>query len=373
MTTVYPELTPASPEALAAAVQDAVGEGSWAIAPVGTNSKAHWGGPLVTKRPVLTVSTAKLNAVVAWAAADLTVTVGAGLLLADLQRLLATQGQFVPLDPPLADRATVGGVLATGAGGSLRHRYNGIRDLVLGVTLVRADGAVAKAGGRVVKNVAGYDLMKLLTGSWGTLAIVTELTLRVYPLPTVSESWLLAGPLTAVAALRDCLVASTLAPVALEVLSPALCQGLGYSATWGLAVRLDGVAATQQGDRLRQMAPDLAGQRLGPDFWEAWQSQWMGPRLARFGVLPGSLAEVGDRLPGVWSVGGGTGLGWLIPEGPREPLRAVCETYGGFLSELAGDKQGDIWGDRPGTRALQSRIKRAFDPDNRLNPGRFLV
>ncbi len=366
MTTVYPEST----AALAEAVREATG---WAIAPVGTNSKAHWGGLLTTERPVLTVSTAKLNAVVAWAAADLTVTVGAGMLLADLQRLLATQGQFVPLDPPLAERATVGGVLATGAGGSLRHRYQGIRDLVLGVTLVRADGAVAKAGGRVVKNVAGYDLMKLLSGSWGTLAIVTELTLRVYPRPTISESWLLSGPLPAVAALRDRLVASTLVPVAVEVLSPALSQTLGYPATWGLAVRFDGVAATAQGDRLGTMAPDLERRRLEPDFWNAWQTLWTGPRLAKFGVLPGSLVEVGDRLPGVWSLGGGTGLGWLIPEGPREPLRAVCETYGGFLSELAGEKQGDIWGDRPGTRALQKRIKQTFDPENRLNPGRFRV
>jgi len=365
MTTVYPEST----AALAAAVREATG---WAIAPVGANSKSHWGGLLATEQQVLRVSTAKLNAVVAWAAADLTVTVGAGMLLADLQRLLATQGQFVPLDPPFAEQATVGGVLATGTGGSLRHRYHGIRDLVLGVSLVRADGAVAKAGGRVVKNVAGYDLMKLLTGSWGTLAIVTELTLRVYPLPTISESWLLSGPLPTVAALRDRLVASTLVPVAVEVLSPALSQTLGYPATWGLAVRFDGVAATAQGDRLRQMASDLEGSRLGPDFWTAWQTLWTGPRLAKFGLWPGSLAEVGDRLPGVWGFGGGTGLGWLIPEGPREPLRAVCETYGGFLSELAGEKQGDIWGDRPGARTLQKRIKQAFDPENRLNPGRFL-
>ncbi|MFQ3679448.1 MAG: FAD-binding oxidoreductase, partial [Pseudanabaenaceae cyanobacterium] len=325
------------------------------------------------ERPVLTVSTAKLQGVVAWAAADLTVTVGAGMLLADLQRLLATQGQFVPLDPPLAAQATVGGVLATGTGGSLRHRYHGIRDLVLGVTFVRADGAVAKAGGRVVKNVAGYDLMKLLTGSWGTLAIVTELTLRVYPLPTVSQSWLLSGTLAAVAALRDRLLASTLAPVAVEVHSPALCQTLGYGSLWGLAVRFDGVGATVQGDRLRAMASDLECRRLDPGFWEAWQELWAGPRLAKFGVLPGSLVSVGARLPGVWSLGGGTGLGWLIPTEPREVLRAICTDYGGFLSELAGDKQGDIWGDRPAARSLQSRIKQVFDPGNRLNPGRFLV
>ncbi|MGQ9865754.1 MAG: FAD-binding oxidoreductase [Pseudanabaenaceae cyanobacterium] len=369
MTTAGWESTPESVAALAALVRETAG---WAIAPVGVNSKAHWGGTLATERPVLRVSTAKLNGVVAWAAADLTVTVGAGLLLADLQRLLATQGQFVPLDPPFAAQGTVGGVLATGAGGSLRHRYNGIRDLVLGITFVRADGAIAKAGGRVVKNVAGYDLMKLLTGSWGTLGIVTELTLRVYPLPTVSESWLVWGSLAAVAALRDRLVAATLVPVAVEVLSPGLMQVLGYGQAWGLAVRFDGVAAPAQGDRLQQLAGDLERQRLAPDFWETWQGVWTSPRLAKFGALPGGLAEWGDRLPGVWSLGGGTGLGWLVPVGPREPLRAICEAHGGFLSELAGDKQGDIWGDRPGTRALQRRIKETFDPENRLNPGRFL-
>ena len=139
------------------------------------------------------VSTQKLDRLIAHAVGDLTVTVEAGMKFAKLQEILATAGQFLPLDPAYPDRASIGGIIATADTGSLRHRYGGVRDLLLGITFVRADGKIAKAGGRVVKNVAGYDMMKLFTGAYGTLGILTEVTFRVYPLPTTEGTVILTG------------------------------------------------------------------------------------------------------------------------------------------------------------------------------------
>ncbi|NJK59166.1 MAG: FAD-binding oxidoreductase [Oscillatoriales cyanobacterium SM2_1_8] len=364
MTTVYPEST----AALAAAVRAAQGH---PIAPVGAGTKAHWGGQLQSDRPVVTLSTLKLNRVVAWAAADLTVTVEAGMLLADLQRELASQGQFIPLDPPFADRATVGGVLATGTGGSLRHRYHGIRDMVLGVTMVRADGEVVKAGGRVVKNVAGYDLMKLLAGSWGTLGVVTELTLRVYPLPTQTETCLLWGPLAAVADLRDRLMASTLTPVAVEVLSPPLTQALAGPNQWGLAIRLDGVAASTQGDRLRQMASGLELGAIAPDFGRLGKGCGRGPGWSSLGCCRATWRRWGPNCRGCGAWGGAPGWGGWCRKGPGNPCGPCAKTMAALPRNWPATKPA-TFGRSPGGRALGSPLEQAFDPQGVLNPGRFL-
>jgi glycolate oxidase FAD binding subunit len=143
----------------------------------GNSTKLDWGGTVKGAKSI--VSTQKLDRLIAHAVGDLTVTVEAGINFANLQTILAAAGQFLPLDPVYPDRATIGGIIATANTGSLRHRYGGVRDLLLGISFVRSDGKIAKAGGRVVKNVAGYDMMKLFTGSYGTLGILTAVTLRV--------------------------------------------------------------------------------------------------------------------------------------------------------------------------------------------------
>ncbi len=117
----------------------------------------------------------------------------AGLKLADLQAFLAPSGQFLPLDPSYADNATIGGIIATADAGTWRQRYGGVRDLILGFSFIRHDGEIAKAGGRVVKNVAGYDMMKLFTGSYGTLGIIDQITLRLYPETANSETLIITG------------------------------------------------------------------------------------------------------------------------------------------------------------------------------------
>ena len=147
----------------------------------GAGTKLSWGAPADAPAPDLALSTTKLNAILAHRHGDLTAKVQAGATLADVNRALAQHRQWIPLDPPWADRATIGGVVATNDSGPRRHRYGAPRDLVIGMEFVRADGVAAKAGGIVVKNVAGYDVSRLLTGSFGSLAVVVNATFKLFP------------------------------------------------------------------------------------------------------------------------------------------------------------------------------------------------
>jgi glycolate oxidase FAD binding subunit len=151
---------------------------------VGSGTKSYIGDTAATD---IELSTERLAGVVDHVPADLTVTVRAGTRVADLAAALARAGQFLPLDPPHANEATIGGVIAANSNGFWRSRYGGVRDLLIGTRTALADGTVARAGGRVVKNVAGYDLDKLLVGSFGTLGVIVEATLKVLPVPAASD------------------------------------------------------------------------------------------------------------------------------------------------------------------------------------------
>ncbi len=150
----------------------------------GSGTKSYLGDVGTTD---IELGTERVAGVIDHVPADLTVTVGAGTRMADLKVALERAGQFLPLDPPHADEATVGGVIAANSNGFWRARYGGVRDLLIGTRTALADGTVARAGGRVVKNVAGYDLDKLLVGSLGTLGVIVEATLKVLPLPETSD------------------------------------------------------------------------------------------------------------------------------------------------------------------------------------------
>jgi glycolate oxidase FAD binding subunit len=151
---------------------------------IGSGTKSYVGDVAATD---LEVGTSRLAGVIDHEPADLTVTVGAGMRIADLAKVLERAGQFLPLDPPHADDATIGGVIAANSNGFWRARYGAVRDLLIGTRTALADGTVALAGGRVVKNVAGYDLDKLLVGSFGTLGVIVEATLKVLPVPVASD------------------------------------------------------------------------------------------------------------------------------------------------------------------------------------------
>ena len=189
---VQPQMVfePSSETELAAALRfgDATGLG---VVPRGGGTKTCWGNPPV--RADLILSTARLNRVIEYAWADLTVSVEAGCTIQNLQNALAEHGQRIAVDPLWPERATVGGILSTNESGSLRIRYGALRDLIIGVTIALPDGTLASSGGKVVKNVAGYDLPKLATGALGTLGVITRANFRLHPLPRNIRSFTFAA------------------------------------------------------------------------------------------------------------------------------------------------------------------------------------
>src|SRR5882762_1074891 len=166
-------------------------EAGLAVIPRGGGTKLRWGNP--PARADLILSTARLNEIIEHAWADLTVTVEAGCTIQRLQETLAQHGQHLALDPLWPEKATVGGVLSTNDSGALRLRFGALRDLIIGATIALPDGTLASSGGKVVKNVAGYDLQKLVTGALGTLGVITRAVFRLHPLPLNTRSFSVAA------------------------------------------------------------------------------------------------------------------------------------------------------------------------------------
>lgn len=389
-----------------AAVIATANQQQWRLLICGQASKLHWGG--LTQQIDLVVCTQFLNRVVAHATGDLTVTVEAGLSLATLQSQLAEFKQYVALDPAYPETATLGGLIATRDGGSLRHRYGSLRDMCLGITLIRADGQSTKAGGRVVKNVAGYDLMKLMTGAFGTLGVIAEVTLRLYPTPEVSTTVLLSGSEAEITELTRTLLRSTLTPTAVDLLSASALQTWSMEGELGLAVRFQSLEASvvAQCDRIRQFAPGLSSFTVtadqDTDFWQQlthqfWQSPQLSVLMCKFGVLPAQaprlLAQFADYCQqqqitclGRIHAGSGTGVLRLEHEGiGNDPtpavewvreLRSHCQNAQGFLTVLEAPptlkRKLDLWGYAGNTLASMQKLKQQFDPYNILNPDRFV-
>ena len=389
---------PSTPEEFASVMSHAYSN-SWSVLPCGSGSKLSWGG--VGKNIDVVVSTERLNRVIEHAVGDLTVTVEAGLKYADLQKILSKSGQFLPLEPAYPQDATIGGIVATADSGSLRHRYGGVRDMLLGISFVRSDGQIAKAGGRVVKNVAGYDLMKLFTGSYGTLGILTEVTFRVYPVQEASGTVVLIGEAEAIASTTKTLLASAMTPTAVDLLSTELVTQLGLGQGMGLMVRFQSVihSVKEQSSRLLEVGQKLGLQgTLYADSDEAslWQSLpeqiWRTPQqpaiTCKIGVLPTAAVTTLTKLDTLTSSSGlglihaGSGLGLLrldpavvTPQTIME-MRRHCESQNGFLTVLEAPislkQQLDVWGYNGNALEIMRRIKQQFDPKNLLSPHRFV-
>jgi glycolate oxidase FAD binding subunit len=405
---IYPQCSclifPHTVETLAAIVKQAQQQ-QWKILPCGNGSKLDWGG--LAKEVELVVSTQKLNRIIEHAVGDLTVTVEAGVKLADLQAALRQSGQFLPVDPAFSETATIGGIVATGDTGSWRQRYGGIRDMVLGLSFVRADGEIAKAGGRVVKNVAGYDLMKLLTGSYGTLGIITQVTFRTYPLPEASATILLTGKGEAVATATQTLRNSSLTPTAADLLSASVIKELAIGKEYGLLVRFQTIAESvkKQLAQLEAIARQLNLQinfyregfapysrdRDETDLWQRLPQiisipSTEGAIICKIGVVPSAAIAVlqeltkisGDRGLGMIHTGSGIGILQLKSEdGNRiEEMRLLCQKHRGFLTILTAPKslkqQLDPWGYTGNALEMMRTIKQKFDPQNILSPDRFV-
>ncbi|WP_341739383.1 FAD-binding oxidoreductase [Microcoleus sp. CAWBG640] len=389
---VYPN----TQEELAAVIAWA-GQNSYAVLPCGGGSKLDWGGlvKLDSNLRLMAVNTSRLNRLIEHAVGDLTVTAEAGMKFADLQQVLAVAGQFLPIDPAYPQQATLGGIVATADAGSLRHRYRGVRDMLLGMTFVRSDGKIATAGGRVVKNVAGYDLMKLFTGAYGTLGIISQVTFRVYPLPVASETVLLTGAPGPLTQATQILLSSALTPTAVDLLSPDLVAKLGLGKGLGLIVRFQSIpeSVKQQSARLREVGEKLGlqgaswGENDQKQLWQTlpetiWNHTQDSPIICKIGVRPSEAVKVMDELPIQDAViHAGSGLGILrfdqtVTAETLLQIRRVCEAKAGFLTVLAASpalkQQLDVWGYTGSAIDLMRRIKQQFDSENILSPHRFV-
>ncbi len=381
-------IEPGSAEELARVLRCADAAGL-CVSPRGGGTKLGWGNP--PQRVDLILSTARLSRVLEHAWADMTATVEAGCTVENFQRTLAEHGQRLALDALWPERATIGGILATNDSGSLRVRFGALRDLIIGVTLALPDGTLAKSGGKVVKNVAGYDLPKLATGSLGTLGAITQAIFRLYPLPCETRSMsFTAGSTEILIKLALAIQDSTLAFTGLQLRAQS--QGAPQ-----LDVRFEGTTAgiEAQTRHLMPLASAAKPVETPPDVWNARQTLWDGASSAligKFSVVPAQLSLFCDLLQRVtqplgfaWKVvAQAIGLGLVRLEGPSENalpkavamLRSELEKLEGSLVVLrcppAVKARLDVWGPASDAQPLMVRVKQQLDPTGILNRGRFV-
>jgi glycolate oxidase FAD binding subunit len=371
-----------------AAVITTANSHQWRVLTWGSGSKINWGG--LAKNIDIIVSTERINQLIEHAVGDLTVTVEAGMKFAQIQEILAKSGQTLALDPAAPELATIGGIVATADTGSLRQRYGGVRDQLLGITFIRADGEIAKAGGRVVKNVAGYDLMKLFTGAYGTLGIISQVTFRVYPIPESSGTVILTGKSEAISQAARTLHGSELTPTQADLLSNKLLTNLDLGTGIGLIARFQSISESVQEQSKRLL---LIGEKLGLqgviysgnqeiDLWQQLPKQIYdhlteSTITCKIGVLPTAAVEILNYMEvGLIHISSGLGLVRLEKEEQILPLRSLCQANSGFLSVLSAPvefkKRFDVWGYNGNALAVMRGIKEQFDGNFILSPGRFV-
>jgi len=368
--------------ALSAAARAGVG-----VVPLGAHTASGCEPP---SRPFVVLSTAGLAGIEDYEPADLTVTAGAGTTLRDLSAELARHGQWLPVDPPFARRRTLGGLVATGATGPLGAAFGAPRDHVLGLTLVTGDGRVLRLGGRVMKNVAGFDLVRLAVGSHGTLGVVVSATVRVFPRPAVERALVVrtTRPADLVPVARV-VATSPVVPASAVLLAPDPWEGRGAA----LVVRLQGASAAVDADEVRIFAGAKVeplrseGERTADLFARAADHAATGALVVRGTALPaalgGAISAVAEALPGCAIAGdvmSGRVRAALAETGRIDAfaltvLRRRFEALGGSLTlerasrELAA--QVGVYGDRGRAGALGAAIRTRFDPEGVLAPGRF--
>lgn len=397
-----------------------------AVAPRGGGTQLSLGG--MPERLDILLDVGGLARIVHYEPADLTVTVQAGMRLGDLQAELGRHGQFLPVDPPAGDGATIGGLLATAASGPLRTGFGHLRDRLLGMRVVRADGRVVRSGGRVVKNVAGYDMGRLHTGALGTLGVIVEATFKVQPRPPawgavrvqldasgegagMAPSGASAAPAAGAPPLDADLLEALLAalldapaqPVMLEVLGPPAQLLVGFAGTQG-----EVAFAVQQACRMAAAVADASGARARtaaavkaePVPWPKAHGQALAAHRGSLPSLTVRLHGPSDRVAAVIAQVGAdaaaAGVPWAyaahaaagvvrvhLGQGPAETHQsliqrwlALCGQWGGNLvveaAPAALKPSLPVWGQPPSTLLLMRAVKDKFDPHRILNPGRFV-
>jgi len=338
---------------------------------VGGGTELALGSPLGPVDSV--VRTTGLARVVEYHPSDMVIVAEAGVTMATLQATVRAERQMLALDPPLPERATVGGVVATGAFGPRRARYGGVRDLIIGVTLVRADGAISKGGGKVVKNVAGFDLPKVACGSLGTLGLVASATFRLHPVPEASATMILRGASPE----RVIEIGARLTEAQLE---PTSVCALREGGKYDLGIRFEGFGAGVE-QQARKAAERFGCDRAGDGeaFWKRHDEvRSGGPLRIKVAALPTDFVRVDAALPQSMrvafypTVGLGFAAGTAFPP-ELAAARTSLREAGGSLVVQAGLPPGfDPWGPVPPSFPLMERLKNNFDPERRLNAGRFV-
>jgi glycolate oxidase FAD binding subunit len=377
--TTVAHLAPTSPEEAAAALQEAATAGR-RVRIRGGGTKLGWGRPM-DPPPDAQLGTERLDAIVEHNAADLTAVLQAGVPLARAQEAFAEAGQMLALDPP-GDDATVGGIVATADSGPIRHRYNAVRDLVVGMRVALPDGSVARAGGKVIKNVAGYDLSKLMSGAFGTLGVVVEVSVRLHPRPAARVTVVGRGhgPANLVTA------ASALAhlPLEAEALDLRLAGEDG-----AVLLQCTGPSAP---DRAAVASRTLARAGLETLTLDDDAGTWAAQRLGQRAAVPDeAVVRVSTTQQGLAAVlaagrehGGRTvaraalGLAWITLAADAEvvrALRAAVAPAPAVLLDAPAPLRAvvDPWGE-PDAAALQlmRRVKARFDPLGTCNPGLYV-
>lgn len=387
---------PQSLEELAALMRVASEHGA-AVAPWGGGTQQQIGAP--PARLDLVVRTELLSRVLLHEPDDLTISVEAGLTLGALQRHLAQHGQMLPLDPPLPERASIGGLIATGADGPRRLAYGTLRDLLIGVTVVEASGRVSRGGGMVVKNVSGFDMMKLYLGSFGTLALVAVANFKLLPAPRASATLALsfAQPQAAFGCV-DALLETQLTPTALEYLNPAAALALGLEPGCALLVRAEGAepAVARHLRDAGQIGLRSGAAHARPLQGQQEQALWAAvgdlpqtadlaadEALLKLALLPAELPGAVGRLEALAAASGaevlvsaraasGVCYARLRPLDPAR-LRGLAAGLGGLQWVATALPDTPRWGRTPPGAETMRRIKAEFDPRGILNPGRFVI
>ncbi|MEP6708123.1 MAG: FAD-binding oxidoreductase, partial [Pyrinomonadaceae bacterium] len=350
-------------------------------------------------------STNRMTRILKHEPADLVASAEAGVPFADFQNQIARARQWLPIDPPDDGRATLGGVVATGLGGVEASSLGRPRAFVIGMHVILSDGRSIKAGGNVVKNVAGYDLCKLFTGSYGTLGLITEVTFKLRPMPEQTRTIIAFGSFDSLLAGARSLLTAHLFPQAIEILSPRFAAHLQAGKDHTLLIKFAGssqsvVHQTSQALTAVRKAGNVTCSTFAGDEEALWQALAAGPLrlkdhlISRANVLPtmlpqflGELLQLDDASHPqlMWHAGVADGRVRVIAKSPvyyREAVRALerlrtkAEALGGSLIVESAPPEikteFDSWGGTGTSFGLMKRVKQQLDPTNTFSPGRFV-
>ncbi|MEM4311597.1 MAG: FAD-binding oxidoreductase [Nitrososphaerales archaeon] len=392
---------PESLEEVSLILKDA-NEKNKALAPICYGTKLNLGNPLKRLDYLLILS--ELKNLVEYAPSDLYVTVQCGMKLKDLQEILKRKNQHIPLDPPYYDKASIGGIISTNSFGPKRLRYGSLRDMLLGLKIVTAEGKIIRAGGKVVKNVAGYDLVKLYIGSLGTLGVIAEATFRVYPLPEKLVTLIVKlKDYREAMSLKERVQDSYLLPCALDMINPSLASSLNLDGSYYLLVRFDGLEV----DVNREVRDALDLFKKGgfydvkviekdEDLWdklinypqrikekESFVSLKVGILSTDLPLLMRLMEEYNLKPLINYHLGLGLGRMFLIDAEDYNVLGKVIDALREELYSKKGylviehspkelKKYTNVWGKLREDFPLMKGLKEALDPKGILNPGRFV-